>query len=886
MHYSREISVVPDNRFCRPIMLRCGWWIRTLTSLMLLVATASAADVYVATTGNDGNNGTQSNPWRTVARAIVGSASGMTIHVGSGTYIEATALVLPSGVSLIGAGSANTKIQVNLYYNVEANLVTHNGTIGWAPALDKFCIQIPNGSNQTLKGFAMSGQNRACHGAIFMDDGSNVVIDDLHVQDFHMTGIWLNTSRNCEIKNCYLKDNCFGTAYQDAGNIMFHANTNLLIHDNTIVETGVMGGKGGYGIKTYSKQFQHAAFWEYWSDNWGAWAEGTKIYNNSITVPSLGTWMAGSNQVPAITIEFNALSARNVEIYNNYLTNHISLIGFTGTSFHVHHNTFDLGQSYRYAMEADAQNIEFNHNYVYGGYYPIAQWGNNATVSNLRVHHNVFEAMVSGSYVFHLDSSVMDQFVFVANTVIDTQGIDKVFKAAKGNAAFRNVTISDNLFVAASARGDIFSTDNSKITGTITHNGFQNCPTYGGNTISGDMRLQKSGSKPNPFFTLQSNSPAINAGVAVAPYTNGSTGLPDLGAYEYTGVSSNQLPTANAGADANITLPTSSIGLSGSGSDPDGSIASFAWACTSKPVGAANPSFSAATSAATTATGLVAGSYTFRLTVTDNQGATGFDDVVITVALALVVNTAPTISTVANQTINEDAATAALAVMVGDAETAASSLTFTAVAADTTLLPGSGITLGGSGASRTVTLTPAADRNGSTVVTLTVGDGTTTTSSSFTLTVTAVNDAPRLGTSLATVTGEVGIAVDVILPAGAFVDVDGDALTWVMSNLPAGLTFDPVSRRLSGTPTTAGGTTVLVTVRDPAGLPFTQSITVRVLSAGTTAGSGGSGSGAAPTPALTPTDSSDSKRCGLGGAVGILLMVVLVLFACSSRRYR
>ena len=35
-------------------------------------------------------------------------------------------------------------------------------------------------------------------------------------------------------------------ANQEAGNIMFHANTNLLIHDHTIVETGVMGGKGGY----------------------------------------------------------------------------------------------------------------------------------------------------------------------------------------------------------------------------------------------------------------------------------------------------------------------------------------------------------------------------------------------------------------------------------------------------------------------------------------------------------------------------------------------------------------------------------------------------------------------------------------------------------------
>ena len=114
MRYFSEIFVVPENQFCRLIMLRCGWWLRTLTSLILLVATASAADVYVATTGNDGNNGTESNPWRTVSRAIVGSASGMTIHVGSGSFIEAAAIILPSGVSLIGAGCINSQ-------NVSAN---------------------------------------------------------------------------------------------------------------------------------------------------------------------------------------------------------------------------------------------------------------------------------------------------------------------------------------------------------------------------------------------------------------------------------------------------------------------------------------------------------------------------------------------------------------------------------------------------------------------------------------------------------------------------------------------------------------------------------------------------------------------------------------------
>jgi hypothetical protein len=41
-------------------------------------------------------------------------------------------------------------------------------------------------------------------------------------------------------------------------------------------------------------------------------------------------------------------------------------------------------------------------------------------------------------------------------------------------------------------------------------------------------------SEPTGNYQLQSSSPAINAGIVVAPYTNGYVGsAPDLGAYEY-----------------------------------------------------------------------------------------------------------------------------------------------------------------------------------------------------------------------------------------------------------------------------------------------------------------------------------------------------------------
>ncbi|WEK36242.1 MAG: PKD domain-containing protein [Candidatus Pseudobacter hemicellulosilyticus] len=91
----------------------------------------------------------------------------------------------------------------------------------------------------------------------------------------------------------------------------------------------------------------------------------------------------------------------------------------------------------------------------------------------------------------------------------------------------------------------------------------------------------------------------------------------------------NVAPVANAGADQTITLPANTATLNGSGSrDSDGSIASYAWTKVSGPTGGAITSASAVS---TTVTGLIAGTYVFRLTVKDNVNATGTDDVTITV---------------------------------------------------------------------------------------------------------------------------------------------------------------------------------------------------------------------------------------------------------------
>ncbi len=117
---------------------------------------------------------------------------------------------------------------------------------------------------------------------------------------------------------------------------------------------------------------------------------------------------------------------------------------------------------------------------------------------------------------------------------------------------------------------------------------------------------------------------------------------------------------------------------------------------------------------------------------------------------------APTMTAVTDRTISEDTTTGAISVTIGDAETAASSLTVTAMSSNTALIPNTAgaLAVGGSGANRTLTVTPAAHQFGSGTVTLTVSDGALQTSRTFTVNVTSVPDAPTIAAISAQTTPE------------------------------------------------------------------------------------------------------------------------------------
>ena len=104
-------------------------------------------------------------------------------------------------------------------------------------------------------------------------------------------------------------------------------------------------------------------------------------------------------------------------------------------------------------------------------------------------------------------------------------------------------------------------------------------------------------------------------------------------------------------------------------------------------------------------------------------------------------NAAPVISAISAQTINQDTSTPALAFTVSD-DGGIDGVSVLLSSADSKLFPSYGLALGGSGGSRTVTVTPAEDATGTASVSVTAIDAKgMSTSVIFPVTVTAVSQS-------------------------------------------------------------------------------------------------------------------------------------------------
>lgn len=93
----------------------------------------------------------------------------------------------------------------------------------------------------------------------------------------------------------------------------------------------------------------------------------------------------------------------------------------------------------------------------------------------------------------------------------------------------------------------------------------------------------------------------------------------------------NRPPTVNAGVDQSLSTGITSTTLAGTASDPDGDTVTVVWS----KISGGNVTINSQTSLITSLTNMQAGTYVFRLTATDDKGATAYDEVTIVIASAL-----------------------------------------------------------------------------------------------------------------------------------------------------------------------------------------------------------------------------------------------------------
>jgi len=145
----------------------------------------------------------------------------------------------------------------------------------------------------------------------------------------------------------------------------------------------------------------------------------------------------------------------------------------------------------------------------------------------------------------------------------------------------------------------------------------------------------------------------------------------------------------------------------------------------------------------------MSGAAVITVTVDDGQSQNNQTSRSFTVTVQSI-NDPPSISSIADLTIPQGSSTGPISFTVADLETPATNLQVSAIASNSVLIPPEGLALSGNDSARAITVTPAPDQNGSSVVTLSVNDGALTTSSGFILTVnpggTASNSPPTIST--------------------------------------------------------------------------------------------------------------------------------------------
>ena len=268
--------------------------------LVLLWAGPSwAATYYIAPTGaggNDGNPGTEAQPWATITKAFTVIVAGDTVYFREGTYdqsIDSNLHTIPSGTSWENAITIAALPGETVTLNGRINLVTApcgTGSISYL-IFDRLIINAASVDN----GIGMCG-----------DNSHHIRHQNGEVMNAPESGI-IGIGTGSEIINMKIHDN--GTEWTDHG--LYWCENDTIVRNNEIYNNS------GYGIHLFQEG--------------GGCAHNVEIYNNRIY----------NNGFSGVTLNHG----RNILFYNNLVYGHTVADGWGvqidrgAVAGQIYHNT-------------------------------------------------------------------------------------------------------------------------------------------------------------------------------------------------------------------------------------------------------------------------------------------------------------------------------------------------------------------------------------------------------------------------------------------------------------------------------------------------------------------------------------------------------------------
>jgi parallel beta-helix repeat protein len=473
----------------------------------------------------------------------------------------------------------------NIYFSgsvLDALYFTNNSTVG---------CNIQNCS------IISAGKN-----GIYLTNASNCNITNNVITDCNSTGIETDAGAGNSITNNTLTNMGVLVGQSVIHNTgIFAASSNVVIKNNSVQNAGYSGitlnATVGTGLVQYNFVNNTGLVFD---DGGGIYTGGpaqggTRTIDHNIVLNTFGSRDGTSNTTRSLSsgIYCDDLSSY-VTVTNNSVANSVN----TGIKMHR------------------ASNCIVNNNTVYNGARFQIHYQNNSNTSDIygnTMKNNIFVSKTySSTYQYALtvafESQVNDvtKFLSVSDSNYFARPINEttpVRFSQPNNSSYGNLS-SWQAFSGL----DMHSKESPKTTTDTNNLRFE----YNASSSSKNISLGAA------YIDVKNVS--YNGSITLAPYSSA--------VLIKTGTSTNQAPVANAGADQVITLPTSSVTLSGSGTNANGTITGYSW---SKISGPSSGTITSASSASTTVTSLIQGVYQFQLKVTDNNGATGLDTIQVTV---------------------------------------------------------------------------------------------------------------------------------------------------------------------------------------------------------------------------------------------------------------